>query len=73
MNRDLDGVYFRIERDGSYHNVCFSDLNEFERDRMLQDRSEEWLKELCCILADALKEIGDTFDIVGEEPSEEEE
>lgn len=72
MNRDLDTVYFRVERDGAYYNVCFSDLSKDERARMLDGRDEKWLKHLCCILADCLKDIGDTFDIVGGYESEEE-
>lgn len=23
--RDMDGVYFRVERDGKWCNICFSD------------------------------------------------
>ena len=33
MNRDIDGVYFRIERDGEFQNLCFSDLTTEERAR----------------------------------------
>ena len=67
MNRNLDGVYFRIERNGSYENVCFSDLTEEEREKMLEGRNEKWLKSLCVVLADTIKRIGESFDIVGED------
>ena len=64
MQRNLDGVYFRIkEPDGFYNNVCFSDLTESEQDEIMQNRPEEWLKSLCKILAAALREVGDQFDI----------
>ena len=66
MDRNLDGVYFRIKRDGKWQNVCFSDLTAEEREDKGQGRSKEWWKSLACIMADRLKEIGDTFDIVGE-------
>jgi hypothetical protein len=65
MNRELDGVYFRVKRDGYYQNICFSDLTPDERDKILEGRSEEWLRNLCIILADTIKHIGDALDIVG--------
>lgn len=67
MKRDLDGIYFRVQRDGKWDNVCYSDLTQSERDSVTDDRSAEWLKSLADHLADCLKEIGDEFDIVREE------
>ena len=32
MNRELDGCYFRIMRDGVGQSVCFTDLTKEERD-----------------------------------------
>ena len=68
MNRELDGVYFRIKRDGKWHPICFSDLTEEERENVCEGRSAEWLKSLAYHLADRIKEIGEQFDIMrGEE------
>ena len=68
MNRNLDGVYFRVYRDGKWQNVCFSDMTQEERDEVTEGRGAEWWKSLANHLADMLKEIGDTFNIVrGEE------
>ena len=64
MNRNLDGVYFRIERDGEWQNICFSDLTEDEMNKVMENRGEEWLKQMCRILAKSLKDLGDQFDIV---------
>ena len=64
MNRNLDGVYFRVERDGKWQNICFSDLTTSEREEVLTDKNEQWLRELCGILADKLKFIGDGFNII---------
>ena len=64
MNRNLDGVFFRIKRGEQYENVCFSDLTEAEQDEMMDGKSEGWLKSLCKILAKSLYEIGEQFDIV---------
>ena len=66
MNRNLDGVYFRIKRDDKWQNICFSDLTEDERQEMMKNRSIEWLQSLCGILANKIKEIGDQFDLMCE-------
>ena len=65
MNRELDGVYFRIKRGEKYESVCFSDMTEEEQNEVMNGRSAVWLREMCKVLARALKEIGDTIDIVG--------
>lgn len=63
MNRELDGVYFRIKRNDKWDNICFSDLTEDEMYEVLEGRNIAWLKSLCIILGKTLKEIGDCFDI----------
>ena len=64
--RELDGVYFRIKRDGKWHNICFTDLTKEERDKVCENRSAEWFKSLAYHLADQIQYIGETFDIVAE-------
>lgn len=71
MNRELDGCYFRVQRDGKWKPICFSDLTESERQKVLDGREAEWLKSLCCHLADQLKMIGDQFDIVNKDACDE--
>lgn len=66
MKRNLDGVYFRIKREDRYESICFSDLTPDERESVMEGRDEKWLRSLCCILADVIKNIGDQFDIVCE-------
>ena len=42
--RDLDGVYFRVMRDGSPVNLCWTDLDWQDRvDIMCKNRTESWL------------------------------
>lgn len=66
MLRELDGVYFRIlDTDGEYKNICFSDLSTEQRDDVMENKSVEWLKSLCQILADTIKQIGDELNITG--------
>ena len=64
MNRHLDGVYFRVERDEKWESICFSDLTEEERTQLMKRMNREFLEGLCNILADTIKELGDTFDII---------
>lgn len=70
MNRNLDGIYFRINRDGRWQNICYSDLTKEERDKVCEGRGREWLRSVADILADRLKEIGDQFDIVAGDEDE---
>lgn len=62
MNRELDGCYFRIVRDGVGQSVCFSDLTKEERDALLAGKDAQFLKNLCCYLADRIRELGDIIE-----------
>lgn len=57
MNRELDTVYFRAQRDGKWTNICFTDLTPQEAEEKLRNRSDEWLRSLYDILYDLLQEI----------------
>lgn len=63
VQRNLDGVYFRVERNGKWLNICFSDLTTEEQDEVMKHRSDVWLRQMCRILADALRRVGDELDI----------
>ena len=62
MRRNLDGVYFRIGKE----NICFSDLTDEQKTNVMKNRDTEWLKSLCIILGNTIKEIGNELDIVKE-------
>lgn len=62
MNRELDGCYFRIVRDGVGQSVCFTDLTKEERTALLADKDEQFLRNLCCYLADRIQELGDIIE-----------
>lgn len=64
--RNLDGIYFRIQRDGKWTNVCFSDMIEVEMLEVLEGRNEACLKNMCIILARTIRQIGDELDLYGE-------
>ena len=62
MNSELDGCYFRIVRDGIGQSVCFTDLTKEEREKLLEDKDTQFLKNLCCYLAERILELGDIID-----------
>ena len=67
MNRNLDGVYFRIKRDDEWQNICFSDLTEEEMDEVMSEKDETWLRSMCKILGKTIKDVGDQLDITIEQ------
>ena len=67
MDRNLDGCYFRVCRDGKWCSVCFSDMTLDERKMMTGDKSAEWWGSMANHLADCLRMIGDHFGIVCED------
>lgn len=64
--RHLDGVYFRVERDGKWKSICFSDLTDDEMTKVLVNKDACELSRLCKILGRILRTIGDQFNIVGD-------
>lgn len=63
QQRNLDGVYFRVMREGKPENVCFSDLTEEEMQEVLQPCNIEQVKRLTIILAETVYRIGEQFGI----------
>ena len=66
MDRNLDGIYFRVQRDGKWGNACFSDLSQEEMERVMENRDVDWLKSMCIQLGKTIRRIGDELDIVCE-------
>ena len=62
--RNLDGVYYRVVRDGIHVNRCFSDLSEAEQDVIMAEYNTEQLRRLCRYLSMSLRQIGDALDLV---------
>jgi hypothetical protein len=65
IERNLDGIYFRIERDGKYINRCFSDLTDKEQTESISRYDNTALQRMCKLLAGVLRYIADRFDLVG--------
>ena len=65
--RNLDGVYYRVVRDGNHVSRCFSDLSESEQDMIMEKYNAEQLRRLCRYLSMSLRQIGDALDLVRDE------
>lgn len=62
--RNLDGVYYRVVRNGHACSIAFTDLTRTEQEDFLKTLNEAGLKKMCFILADTLRDIADQFNIV---------
>ena len=61
--RNLDGIYFRVQRDDKWQDICFSDLTEAEMYDIMDSKPEGWLKKMCVILANTLYGVGKELDL----------
>lgn len=64
MKRNLDGIFFRVKRNGKYENVCFTDLSTDEIERIGAGRSAEWWKSVALHLKARINVIGEAYDLV---------
>lgn len=67
MNRNMDGIYFRVERDGKWQNICFTDLTLNEIDEVIGERSAKWWKAVAVHLKDRINSIADELNLICEE------
>lgn len=66
MNRNLDGIYYRIKRNGQYENVCFTDMTEKEINETIKHRSATYWKSIAMHLRTCIRELGNAYDIYKE-------
>ena len=72
--RNLDGIYFRVQRDGKWQNVCYSDMEQRERDEIARKKIEnstpaeqaQWWRSMADILADQLYDMGERLGVMCE-------
>ena len=58
MKRDLDGVYFRVMRDGKGEDLCWTDLMWEERIEFTRKNNNEgWLIRMIQILNDTINQV----------------
>ena len=63
INRNLDGIFVRVERDGKYYSLCLSDITREEREKAIANWGREGLINTIHYLCEAIREIGDQLDI----------
>ena len=74
IQRNLDGIYFRVQRDGKWTNVCYSDMTADERDEVPRKRAETstpeeqaaWWRSIADLLADQLYDMGEQLGVMCE-------
>ena len=74
IQRNLDGIYFRVQRDGKWMNVCYSDMTKDERDEVARKRAETgtpeeqvaWWRSMADLLADQLYDMGEQLGVMCE-------
>lgn len=63
MDRNLDGYFFFSTRNGERVPVCWSDLTEEERYKVIENYDSDALRRFCVGLGTVIKDIGDTLDL----------
>ena len=72
--RNLDGVFFRVKRNGRWQNVCYSDMTPDERESVIYDRMGDkslaeqvgYYRRLAELMADQLYDMGEQLGVVCE-------
>lgn len=67
MNRNLDGIYYRVERNGKWENHCFTDLTLEEIDKLTSEYNEKQWKQVALHLRERIIDMAEQLDIVGKE------
>lgn len=55
---NMDGFYHRVERDGEWVNLCFSDLTPQEIESLTEDYGADQWKRVALHLAERLRNVG---------------
>lgn len=55
---EMDGIYYRIKRNGKWGNVCVSDMTAEERSELFGGSDPKYLLVVIKGLSDALREVG---------------
>lgn len=65
---NMDGMYFRVERNGKFENVCLSDMTNEERLKKMDWWNADNMKSVINFLCETLREIGDTYGFIASDP-----
>ena len=65
---NMDGMYFRVERNGKFEYVCLSDMTNEERLKKMDWWNTDNMKSVINFLCETLREIGDTYGFIASDP-----
>ena len=67
IRRDLDGCFFRVQRDDKWHSLCWTDLTKEERDHIIEanNNNEYWCRRMLEYITEEYRAAGDQLDIYG--------
>lgn len=71
IRRDLDGCFFRVQRDGKWYSLCWTDLTKEERESFTKDKDIYWFGRMLEYITEEYRKTGDQLDIYGRDPDEE--
>ena len=73
VKRDLDGCYFRVQREGKWHSLCWTDLTKPERVSVVayNIHNEYWCQRMLEYITEQYRKTADQLDIYGGGPDEE--
>ena len=71
IRRDLDGCFFRVQRDGKWFSLCWTDLTKEEREGFTKDKDIYWLARMLEYITEEYRKTGDQLDIYGRDEDEE--
>lgn len=74
LQRGMDAVYFRVQRDGRWQNVCYSDMTPDERQSTIYDRMKDkplheqvsYYRCLAELMADQLYDVAEQLGVTCE-------
>ena len=66
----LCGVYYRVQRDGQWENICVSDMTKEEIEKVTGNMDKETLARLVQVLASTIHDIGELGHIYSRTVSE---
>lgn len=65
MSMNPDGIFYRVNRDGEWQSVCFTNLTIAEREKVTEGYKEDQWKRVALHLAERLKMLVEVLEEQG--------
>jgi len=65
IKRSLSGIFFRVQNEETkkWESICFEDLSDSQQEEILDEKPEQFVRDLSKLLAITINEIGDELDL----------